>query len=309
MPPSAYNGTTTTTTTTTPIDDKKNEKKDGATKDNVNHWQKFLLLVLIGFIITLGVGLIGSIFIFFTSKDVVLENFFPTKETSYYTDEQLNKPKTNNQGGGFECNRNAKSSLPNFNLFDWPYSMFKDDSKTSAKGVSMGGSGIGIFQSFKNWLAKTTSNTFSTMRDFIKDWLNLFAPGKLLSHDFFKMFVFAPLTLGFVPIVFLITLVLSFFYAFKESFWWSIFGFFFIFLWLIINGLSLVQFFDYLFKFTILPLLTNLTDIKEIISCYAEWLILLFGLFVCIGGTIYLNSTIAIVYWVVWALLVLKSLI
>ena len=295
MPPSAYN----TTTSTTPIDDKKNENKNGATKDNVNQLQNFLLLVLIGFIITLGVGLIGSIFIFFTSKDVVLENFFPTKETSYYTDEQLNKKK---QSGGFDCNRNATTSLPNFNLFNWPYSMFKEDSKTSVKGV-------GLFQSFKNWIAKTTSDTFTTMREFIKDWLNLFAPGNLLSHDFFKMFIFAPLTLGAAPIVFLITLVLSFFKAFKENWMWSIFGFFFVFLWLIINGLSFVQFFDYLFKFTILPLITNITDIKEIISCYADWLVLLFGLFVCIGGTIYLNSTIAIVYWVVWALLVLKSLI
>lgn len=298
MPPSAYN-TTNTTTSTTPIDDKKNEKKDGTTKDNVNYWQKFLLVVLIGFIITLGVGLLGSIFIFFTSKDVVLENFFPTKDTSYYTDEQLNKQK---QSGGFDCNRNAKSSFPNFNLSDWPYSMFKESSKTF-------GSGIGFFQSFKNWIAKTTSDTFSTMRDFIKNWLNLFAPGKLLSHDFFKMFIFAPLTLSFAPIVFLITLVISFFKAFETSFWWSIFGFFFVFLWLIINGLSLFQLFDYLFKFTILPLITNLTDIKEIISCYTDWLVLLFGFFVCLGGTFYLNTTIAIVYWIVWALMLLKSVI
>jgi len=278
------------TSNTISIEDKKREKLLGNSKEKENNWKDFSIFVFIGLFTTLGIGIFGSNFIFLTSNDN-LEYFLPTEKTSYFKPDQL--------GGGIECSRNS-IKFKGFNLGNWPYSMRKS------------GFLPGFFQGFKNWIADTTANTFIINRRIIKSFLTFFTPGKnndnIFSNNVLQMFFIAPMTLGFAPLSYIITLFTSFISAFESNALWSITGFFLLFLWPITLTISFVQFIQYILLFTFQTLFTNPENIKGIIHCNAHMLSLFFGGFVCLGALLNLNRTIAVISTVIYLIMVIMSL-
>ena len=275
----------------TSIEDKKYEKKNGTTQSKDNNWRDFTFFVLYGFIITLGVGVFGSNFIFLSTTDN-LEYFLPTNESSYFKPEQL--------GGGYACMRKP-SGFKGVKLGNWPYSMRKS------------GYFHGIFQSFKNWIANTTADTFITNRGFIKSWINLFSPNEdntnPFSNNFLQMFLIAPLTYSFAPFVFLISLFTAFISAFKAEPLWGLAGFFLLFIWPITTSISFIQLLQYIALFSVIPAFTHLEDIKGILNCNAHMLSLFFGGFVCLGALLNLKVSISATSIIIYGIMVLISIL
>ena len=272
------------------IDEKRKQKISGNDKYEENNWKDFSLFVFIGLVTTLGIGFFGSNFILLTSNDN-LEYFLPTQKSSYFKPEQL--------GGGFSCT-SKPTKFNKFGAGNWPYSMRKS------------GFLPGFFQSFKNWIADTTSSAFIKNRGIIKSFLTFFSPGKdnynMFSNQLFQMFFISPFVLVFAPLSYITSLFTSFISAFESNPLWSLAGFFLLFLWPITISISFVNFIQYILLFTFYPLFTNIEKIKEIIRCNAHMLSLFFGGFVCLGALLNLNTTMAIISTVIYGIMVIMSL-
>ena len=93
---------------------------------------------------------IGSNFIFISNTDdSIINKLLPTNINSYFKPEQQDGGGGGGGGGGYSCGMKGK-----FGFSNWPYSMRKSSATTK-----------GIVQSFKNWVANTTAETFIMNRD------------------------------------------------------------------------------------------------------------------------------------------------
>lgn len=302
----------TTTLETTPINQKKIKKSKA--KTGGNNWGAFSVSVLSSFIFTLFVGVLGANFIFLSSIDDNLkEIFFPIKDTSnddfYFFGG--GKSKRGGDGDGGKETETLKKTLftetKNKNLNSigignkggWPYNMKNKN--------------LGIFQTFKDWFARIMEGSYKTNRGFLREWLTLFTPAtdgsNILANETFKMFFIAPLTLSFTPLVLIFGFIITFISTFESKHpLWSLIGFFSGLSCSISGGVSMLQFIQYFLTFTILPLYSNIGDVKNILAHKANALAYLFGLLICINAFSSLDSITAIVMTIVYALMVIKDL-
>jgi hypothetical protein len=270
------------------IQDKVNEKQNNDTKKGEsNNWYNFFLYCVLFFAVSLFIMVIGSNFIFINNSEAsVLNKFLPTDINYYF------KPEQQDGGGGYSCGMKGKFKMPN--LESWPYSMRKSASNTK-----------GLLQSFKNWIANTTAETFIMNRELIKKWVELFSS----INNVFLLFLIAVITIAMAPLVYIGSLGTALYNAFKTNWKWGLVSFFLVFLWPFIIGISLVQVLQYIFLFLIIPAITDLEGLKEILKCNINTFFIFFGGLVSIASLLTLNNTITIVYTCIYLLMNIISLL
>lgn len=267
------------------IQDKVFEKENNDTKKGErNNWYKFFMYCILFFVISLIIMVLGSNFIFISNTDdSIINKLLPTDINSYF------KPEQQDGGGGYSCGMKGK-----FSFYNWPYSMRKSASNTK-----------GILQSFKNWFANTTAETFIMNRTFTKKWVELFSP----INNAFLIFLIAIITIAAAPLVYIGSLGIALFNAFKTDWRWGLVSFFLIFLWPFIISISLVQLFQYIFLFLLMPAITDLDVLKDIMKCNINTFFIFFGGLVSLASLLSLNNTITIVYTCIYLLINIISLL
>jgi len=307
------------TINTSPIEQKINENnRDNANDDN--NWFGFIKGVLYYFILTLVWGVIGANFIFLTSSDkLFLEKILPTtvsKFTSYFPHLASQKGGHAKRGGGNggeyyndeDCDKGMNFSMGNLeslgigNVNGWPYYF-----RTSEHNNYI------FFRDFLNWMIDTIYGSFAFNRKLLQNWLTLFSKknGNFLSNDIFQMIFVAPFTLMVAPLAGMVGFFVSFYSAFNTNanmgILWAILGLLFGYTWMLSSSISVVQFVQYLLLFLMLPLITNLNKVKNILKCNIKLLSFVFGLFVCVAALESLNMTTSIVMFILFILMTIKS--
>ena len=267
------------------IQDKVFEKENNDTKKGEsNNWYKFFLYCVLFFVVSLFIMVLGSNFIFISNTDdSIINKLLPTNINYYF------KPEQQDGGAGYSCGMKGK-----FNFSNWPYSMRKSNANTK-----------GILQSFKNWFANTTAQTFIMNRDLIKQWVELFSS----INNVFLIFLISIITIAMAPLVYIGSLGTALFNAFKTDWRWGLVSFFLIFLWPFIIGISLVQLLQYIFLFLIIPAITDLDVLKDIMKCNINTFFIFFGGLVSLASFLTLNNTISIVYTCIYLLMNIISLL
>ena len=269
------------------IQDKVFQKNNNDTKkEESNNWYSFFLYCVLFFVISLFILVIGSNFIFISNADdSIINKLLPTDINSYF------KPDQQDGGGGYSCGMKGKF---NFSFSNWPYSMRKSASNTK-----------GIMQSFKNWFATTTAETFIMNRTLTKKWVDLFSP----INNPFLIFLIAIITITSTPLVYIASLGTGLFNAFKTNWMWGLFSFLLIFLWPIVISISIIQILQYLFLFLLMPAISNLDVLKDIMKCNINTFFIFFGGLISIASLLSLNNTITIVYTCIYVLTNIISLL
>jgi hypothetical protein len=270
------------------IQDKVFEKENNDTKKkDSNNWHKFFIYFIIFFAISLFILVLGSNFIFISNTDdSIINKLLPTDINAYF------KPEQQDGGGGYSCGMKGKFKMPN--LESWPYSMRKSASNSK-----------GILQSFKNWFANTTAETFIMNRTLIKKWVELFSS----INNAFLIFLIATTTISFAPLIYIFSLGSAFYNAFKTNWKWGLVSFFLIFLWPFIISISFIQLIKYIVLFTLMPAFTDLEILKGILKCNINTFFIFFGGLVALASLLSLNNTITIVYTCVYLLMNIISLL
>jgi hypothetical protein len=302
------------------LNKKKNEKlteSDGTGK--TSNWVAFGISVLQNFILTLFIGLLGANFIFLTSSNIgFLDKLLPTDKASYFP------TMTTAMGGGRikkgggdtggenysqSCvNEKKNFSFENLKIFGiggaggWPY-------KYKKNGL------VGFGQDFLNWIIETIYGAFSFNRSLLKTWLEFFSKKEdtILSNDTLQILFIAPITLMASLLVFPIGFFVSLFKSFttQDTYFgliWAIMGIFLGYTWILSSSISIVQFIQYLLFLIIIPLITNLKMVKNIIHCNIKTLGLLFGALVCGSAISTLDYVTSSVMIVVYLLSVVKAI-
>jgi len=271
-------------TTPSLIDEKKNLKK-GVSPNQKNSIITFLLHVLLSFIIMLVVGFYGANFIYYTSSIVtslpsantteekiinspLLDKIFPTKKEDYGLPPDVMKGGGKAMKGGATSCEN-KINLPGAGVYNklktigignkkpgWPYNMYSNSII------------IGPVQSFKNWIAESTADTYITNRTVLKRLFSFFAcdpAGNIFANEPFQMFLVAPLMLALTGIVPLFTYFSSWFSLFKTN-WMFALPCLIIVDWIITATVSFVQTFQYLVTLLMLPLYSDSGVVCDIVG-------------------------------------------
>lgn len=298
------------TTNLTPIEQKQNiNDANNNSTPNQNDWVSFGISIIINLMVLFFIGIMGANFIYMTTAVnkvdnagvSLLEKLLPTDEEHYF-------PQNGPLKGGSTCSASKEFST-NWNILHnvgigkpggWPYSMYKEDDNSN-----------GIFQNFKNWLAKSTADCYIMDRRLLKKWLGVFASDKenknIFSNETFQMFFAAPLMFFVFPLIILFIYYSSWFSAFKSGWGFALIGMFLCYTWVTTLAAPIIQGIQYLLLFTILPLIADYKRIKRIIGCNIKGLTLLFGLLVCSTALSFLNLTISLTMFVVYLFLVIKS--
>ena len=299
------------------IDDaRRDRKKKGA--DGPNDWFAFIIDVIKAFVITLVVGLLGSNFIFLSGTErVVLDNIMPTDPNEYFPNgfpeddggddaDAGAGAGTGQAGGGYEACHAFRKYVPKGSLigYEFPYNM-----------VAWPKSDWDFMQMFKNWIAKTTADTYITSRGLLKDWLDFFAPAaqstsqtNVFANQTFLMLFVAPFNICFTFAVFFWGLFSSLFYAIQAGFLWTIAGMIAMYTWIFTGIIGVSHFCQFLKVFVFLPAVTDWAVVKSVLSCNTTVLALLFGWLVCGAAFVSLDPTVAVIMSIVFCLMTLKSL-
>jgi hypothetical protein len=270
----------------TPIEEKKKNINDTNESARQNKWLLFGISIITNILIVFFVGIIGANFIYMTTAinkvhDTgvnLLEHLLPTDESTYFP-----------QNESFKGGKKAT----------WPYSMYNRDS------------GYGFTKNFQNWFAKSIADSYITNRSLLKKWLVLFSPDKenknIFSNETFQMIVIAPLMILLIPLIAIFMYFSIWFSEFKSGWGFTLIGMLLIYSWVITSSVSFIQSMQYLFTFTILPLIVDYKQIKKIIGNNVNTLSLLFGLLACSSAFSYLDNTISITMFIVYVFLIIKK--
>lgn len=273
------------------IDEKKNQKNTESNK--ISNWVAFGISVLQNFILVLFIGVLGSNFIFLSNCNAtLLEKLLPTNETSYF-------PVLAQKGGN--DGEDGDSSLQSFGIGSpggWPYK-YRD---LTAYGFSVGG--------FLNWLIITIYGAFSFNRGLLKSWLGFFSKDKsFLGNNTLQILIIAPITLMAsilaFPAGFFVGLFKSFTTKMTFGLVWAIVGLFLGYSSILLTGISIVQFIQYLIFFMIIPLIVNLKQVKTILHRNITTLGMLFGALVCSSAITtldYVTSSVMVIGYILMAI-------
>ena len=266
--------------------------------NDTNSWVSFLKSLFVYFFLTLLIGLVGSGFVYLTTRGDELDTIFPTYPEFYSAPTyQITKPGASNMDG---CNEVASGS---FSVFEenFPYNLIKvmGNNKEELKALS-------LIDRMCNWFAKTVAGCFKSNRALLKGWLDNFSPsgGNPLANQTFQIFIAAPLTM----VLSLFALVSGFWAAFgacvsadmKVTVW----GGFLLYAWGLCIGLSMVIFARLIGTLVFLPMSQNWKEVSNIMACNVTGLVVVFGFFVCGSAYDTLDTDIANIMGVVYLALV-----
>jgi hypothetical protein len=285
---------------TSAIDQKKIDNNQDETSQK-NDWGAFASSTFSNVVFTMIIGLIGANFIFFTTIDN-LNKFFSTERVPDYFPQYVHLLKQT-KGGGYTCKKEAQSfnfdSLKKIGIGGvggWPYSMASNTRS-------------GYFQSFKNWFADSIADTFIMSRGILKQWLGYFKEGTPLSNETLQMFFIGPFNLFMGMFASMAFGFFGYLYkSFEDGWGWMLIGLLFGYTMFFAFMTSIVHFFKFIGTFLIVPLISNLGLLGEILKCNSNSLALLFGALTVSSASTTLDSSISTSMMVVYIILLIKTI-
>ena len=151
-----------------------------------------------------------------------------------------------------------------------------------------------FMQSFKNWIALTTADTFITGRKIAKDFFEFFKPPGLFSYQPLQIFIGAPVAVLMTFIVFIFGCISSFFFAFQDGPMWTIVGLFALYTWGICFCEGLMYTLKYVSLLVFYGASNNWEGLKDIIGCNVRYYVMFFGWLITGAAFDYLDPTISI---------------
>jgi hypothetical protein len=285
-------------------EEEEEDEEDKKRKDwkNTDGWVSFVKTLAIYFLITMIVGLVGSSFIYLTTRGSELDKIFPTDDR-FYTAKQY---KTQKSGASnvVDCN---ETSTGTFSVFEnnFPYNLIEIDGTPSKEQLKE----LSLVTRLTNWFAKCVAGCFKSNRGMLKGYLDSFAPQGPLGNHVFQIYIAAPFTLFVIGFASLFT---GYFSALgsgiSSDFKVTLFGFFLMYSFGLFGGLAGVIFLRLIGTLLFFPMSQDWKEVANIMACNVKPLVVLFGFFVC--GVAYdtLDKTIAGVMGVVYLCLVVYSL-
>ena len=264
-------------------------------------WVNFIKALIFYFIVTIFLGVLGSNFIYLTTRGSDLDIIFPTYD-KFYSAKKIGvaKPSPANIDG---CNE-VSSGTGNI-MFDdnFPYNMI--DETTDVKQMKTWSFG----KRFGSWFGKISRGVFKNNRAYFKSYLDNFPPNTLLGNHTFIIYIVAPFTL-----------LMSFFAAGLSGFCTAIgsafsadtkltvYGGFLLFSWAVIFLMTAILVLRFVATLVFLPMSQNWKEVSNIMACNVTALVVLFGFFACGCAYDTLDSDIASIMGIIYLALVAITL-
>ena len=303
------------------------EKKKSLNKNknsNSNDWGKFGMSIISNLVTTIAVGLIGSNFIYMTTANtVILDKLLPTEESDYFVpDKDKDKEKIKTSVGGGKKEDELKNIGHNTN---WKL----------LKKFGIGTKGGGVYKmynkensGFGNWIARSTADSYIRSRSILKSFLAFFSPSmndaddaddeeeadttdsnnsnNMFSNQSFQMLFVAPTVLLLSIFIFMFIGISTLYSTFKLGWIRALIGIFFVYTYFVTAGVATVQSIQFICTLLFVPLLADWGRVKHILTSNVDTLSFLFGILVCTSASKYLNQTISITMFVMYAILLIK---
>ena len=267
-------------------------------ENTTENWVRFLKSLLLFLVITLFAGMVGSGFIYLTTRGTDLDNILPTDADFYRAD----KIETTSRGpvNVVDCTESTPGMNPVFED-NFPYNMVKNqkDNKTAVDPKT-----LSLVDRFCNWGARLTGGVFKNWRAIFKTWLNNFTPGSPWGNHVFQLYIAAPITFFCSLIVPIFVFWNAFMVSFGSDPKISVWGCFFMWTWGACMGFSGLIFLRMIGTMVFLPISQDWKEVANIMACNVKPLVILFGFFVCGAAYDALDPIIAGVMGVVYMCLV-----
>lgn len=310
----------------TPIEVKKQEKEANS-EIKTNNWKNFGLSLISNLIVTLLIGISGSNFIYLTNaaskkiaggKGTLLDILLPSDEGFYFPKEKFTEEKMEeikdamgdqSKCGDLDCKipKEFCTNFPKLYKFNigkpggFPYDI-KDTSSSMPAGV---------WQKFKNWFADGTANSYMRDRSWLKKTLTFFAPdpksGNMFANNSFQMFIVTPLMYLIFPLLLFIIFGSTLFSLFNKGPLTAFLGFFFLYTFFIIYGISCIKAFQYIATLLFVPLLADFKLVKKIFICNGKSLLYFFLFLTCTSAYSNFDNTTATTMLVLYILVLIKG--
>jgi hypothetical protein len=282
-------------------DDDENEKKPEPNWNDWSSWVNFLKALIFYFIVTIFLGVLGSNFIYLTTRGSDLDIIFPTYDKFYSAKKiGVSKPSPANIDG---CNE-VSSGTGNI-IFDdnFPYNLI--DETTDVKQIKAWPLG----KRFGSWFGKISRGVFKNNRAYFKGYLDNFPPNTLMGNHTFIIYIVAPFTL-----------LMSFFgaglsgfctaigTAFSADTKLTVYGGFLLFSWAVIFLMSAILVLRFVATLVFLPMSQNWKEVSNIMACNVTALVVLFGFFACGCAYDTLDADIASIMGIIYLALVAVTL-
>lgn len=302
------------------IDSKKKPEND-------NDWYEFASQTIMNLIYIIVFSLIGSNFIWFSELavgniqkfDKILPTYkrdastasyiLPHEPDDFYTSKPREKVVVPKQEISDDCPKlpNSLKSASKLHTLTknytpigkspggFPYNLIKKNKENEhSMGFSMEG--------FLNWFAISVRNCYQFNRALLKSFLGIFSPypsmqenDNILSWNPLVMLICVPLFL--ISAIFLTVPFIGFISSFlsclfsgeSESIFWTLGGLFLCWTWSICGSVAFMQYFQFIFLFTLFPLIDDFNRIKKILHCNKDFIGILFGAMTVSTGFSYLN--------------------
>jgi hypothetical protein len=274
-------------------------------------WGGFFKALVNYFMLSLLIGLLGSGFIYLTTRGSDLDDILPT-EGDFYERNPLGV-KVNGPSVDVNCVEVSTGTTEKF-INNFPYYMKGEDDldafKKRGKDPKTGKGGPGLGKRFNRWFARTVMGCFQINRGLFKSWLDFFEPNTPLGNHTFQIYLGFPVTFFvsqlFVPLV--TGFVGAAIGAFGADMTITVVGIFLGWTWLLLIGLAVIIYVRFLVSIILLPLLINWKEIAHIMACNVKSIAILFGYFACTAAYNYLDSTISGMMGIVFLVMVAKTL-
>ena len=273
------------------------------TKDfkNSANWVSFVKQLFVYFLLTMLFGLLGSSFIYLSSRGSELDTILPTDDLFY----SAKKYQTQKKGASnvVDCH---ETSTGNFSVFEnnFPYNLISIKGTPTKEQLKE----LSLIARLTNWFAKCVAGCFKSNRALLKGWLDNFSPDGPLGNHVFQIYIAAPFTI----LISLISLLTGFWAAFgagvsadmKVTVW----GGFLLYSWGLFGGLAAIIFMRLIGTIMFYPMSQNWKEVANIMACNVKPLVIIFGFFACGSAYDSLDPVIAGVLGVVYLILVAYSL-
>jgi hypothetical protein len=277
--------------------------------DDSTSWGNFFKSLLHYFFLSLLLGLLGSGFIYLTSRGSELDDILPT-EGDFYERNPLGV-KVSGPSTDVNCVE-VRTGMTEKIINNFPYYMKEEDDLeiflNKGKDPKTGKGGPGFGKRLKRWFARTVMGCFQINRGLLKSWLDLFEPNTPVGNHTFQIYVGFPFTFFLSNMVPLVTgFGAAAIAAFGADWLLTLIGIVLGWTWIVLIGLTVIIYLRFLVTIILLPLLINWKEIANIMACNVKSIAILFGYFACGAAYNNLDSTISGMMGIVFLIIVLKT--
>ena len=257
-------------------------------------WIGFLKSVVHYFLLTLIIAVLGSNFIYLTTRSSDDKDIMLPTDDLFYTASQIEGERTG-PSSNVGCNITHSKTTPVWED-NFPYSLIVSQEGMTPEQIKA----LGFSTRLRSWFGATVAGCFKFNRNLLKNFLTYFKENTPLGNHIFQIFIAMPLTVAFSFIGIFTGLFAAFSSAIGADVKISIIGFFLVYIWPVTFGMAFIIFLRLLATLALLPMLQNWKEVATILSCNAKPFVIFFAAFVFMSATKFLDSTTATMMGIVY---------